>query len=195
MPAVAAARQNARGQLGCDRTGAAKARGDLEIDKPLDPVRPARDVAAAHRGRECFGKTPYPDYTIEPVKHGETRRRCWLKIREDVVFDDRQIMRGRSVQHPIRGLGREGGPGRIVESRIRQVEARLVRDQRALERRGVRPRGGIGNPDDLDLMRSQQGLEIEVAGIVNQYGVAWAQEKATYQVDRLCPRVREDELV
>ena len=75
-----------------------------------------------------------------------------------------------------------------MESRIRDVETRPLRRYSGLERRRVRSGGRIGDPDDLDLMRAQKRLKVEVAWIVDQNRIAGPQQEAADQVDRLRPR-------
>jgi hypothetical protein len=44
-------------------------------------------------------------------------------------------------------------------------------------------------------MRAEQRTKVEIAGIVDQDGVARTQQQATYQVDRLRARIRQHDLV
>ncbi len=53
----------------------------------------------------------------------------------------------------------------------------------------------VGHADDLHAMGAQQGLEIEVAGIVHHDRVAGLQQVAADQVDRLRARGGEEDLV
>ena len=60
-----------------------------------------------------------------------------------------------------------------------------MRRERLGEGAHVRSGRRVGHADDLRPMRAQQGLEIEIAGIVDQHGVAGPQQEAADQVDRL----------
>jgi hypothetical protein len=82
-----------------------------------------------------------------------------------------------------------------VQGRIGDVKARLVLGQCFGEPGRVRTVGRIGNADDLGLMSAQQGLKVEITRIVNQNGVAGAQQKPADQVDRLCPRPGQQNLI
>ena len=54
---------------------------------------------------------------------------------------------------------------------------------------------GVGDADDLCAMGAQQGVKIEVTGIVDQHRVPGFDEEAADQIDRLRARFREDHLV
>ena len=67
--------------------------------------------------------------------------------------------------------------------------------ERLLERVEIGPGRRVGHADDLDLMGAQQGLEIEIAGIVHQHGVAGLEQEAADEVDRLRAGIRQHDLV
>jgi hypothetical protein len=53
---------------------------------------------------------------------------------------------------------------------------------------------GIRHTDDLRPMGPQQGVEIEIAGIVHEHRVAGFDQKAGHKIDRLRARFRQHDL-
>jgi hypothetical protein len=62
-----------------------------------------------------------------------------------------------------------------MKGRVGYVEARTLGDKDLLEGGCVWTRWRKRDADNPDLMCTQQRLEIEVAGIVDQNGVTWPQ--------------------
>lgn len=59
----------------------------------------------------------------------------------------------------------------------------------------IRPRRRIRNADDAGSVGAQQRMEIEIAGVVHQDGIARLKQESAQQIDRLCPRLHEHDLV
>ena len=59
----------------------------------------------------------------------------------------------------------------------------------------IRPRGRIGHAHHLSPVGAQQGMEIEIAGIVDHDRIAGFEQEATEKVDRLRSRFRQDDLI
>ncbi len=95
----------------------------------------------------------------------------------------------------MRDHRRQGRAGRIVDRRIGDVEPRPVLGQRAAELREVRPDRRVGHADDPGAVGAQQGLEIEVAGIVDQHDIAGLNQQPAQQVHRLRPGLGQHDLV
>ncbi|MNW12478.1 hypothetical protein D3C71_2101790 [compost metagenome] len=68
---------------------------------------------------------------------------------------------------------------------IGDVEARTVGLQRLGEAIEIGTNRRIGHADDIDAMRPQQRLEIEVAWIVDDDGIARFEQEPTEKIDRL----------
>ena len=122
---------------------------------------------------------------IEAIERGKSRRRCVLEIGEDVVLDNRQGTLVGKLQELVGEDRRQRGAGRIVDPGIGDVEARAMFGKCAREALDIGPAARIGDTDDLRAMRAQQGMKIEIAGIIYQHGVAGLEQEAAQQVDRL----------
>ena len=70
-----------------------------------------------------------------------------------------------------------------------------MRRKRRVKECHIRSDGRVGHADDLDLMRAQQRLKVEIAGVVNEYRIARAQQEAADQIDGLRSRIGEQDLV
>jgi len=92
-------------------------------------------------------------------------------------------MRDGQIQQAVRRLGRDAGAGRVLKPGVGQIEPGRRLFQYGLEPFDVRARGRVGDADDLDLMRAQQGAKVEVAGIVHHHRIAGPQQIAARQID------------
>ena len=63
------------------------------------------------------------------------------------------------------------------------------------ERRDVHALGRVGHADNASPMGPQKRMEIEIAGVVHQHGVAGLQQKPAEQIQRLRTRIGEDDLL
>src|SRR6266699_3025705 len=95
-----------------------------------------------------------------------------LKISEDIVLDNGEAELFSKLQHPVRCHWRKRGSGRVVDCRVGDVEPRPVLLESLCEQLHVRPRRCIWNADDAGSMGAQQRMEIEIAGVVHQYGIS-----------------------
>ncbi len=195
MLAVAAVAHGVEDQFRRDGARPAEVRCDLKIDQRLDPVGTRRYVAAADRGGQGLGEAADPDHAGQAVEGGEARRGFGLEVGEDVVLNDGEVMGRCRVQQAVRGLRGDGRAGRVVERGIGDVEARAMHCQHLGESRGVGSGWRVRNAHELRPMGAQQGLEVEVAGIVHQHRVAGLQQIAADQVDCLRARRGEEDLV
>ena len=118
------------------------------------------------------------DHPIEAVEGRQPRRERVLEISEDIVLDNGQAERFGQLQYPVRRDRRKRGPGRIVDSGVGDVEPGPVLMERLSEQLRIRPRRGIGNADDASAMGAQQRMEIEIAGVVHQYGVSRLEQES-----------------
>ena len=135
------------------------------------------------------------DHPVEPIKGGKTRRRHMLEIGEDIVLDDDQAGSLGQFQQAMRRDRREHGACGIVDRRIGDVEPRLVPLESLTEQLYIRPRRREGHADDVDAMRTQERMEIEIAGIVDQHGIAGLDEETAEKIDRMRSGFRQHDLV
>ena len=135
------------------------------------------------------------DDAAQPVEGRKARRGLVLEVAEDVVLDDRQGELVGELQEPVGHDGRERGAGRIVDRGVGDVEPRPVLGEGLAERCDVRTRGGVGGADDSRAVRPQEGVEVEIAGVVDQHRVAGLEQEPADEVDRLRAGFREDDLI
>ena len=90
-------------------------------------------------------------------------------------------------------VGRQPGARRIVRPGIAEIKAGAVFPKGGLEPVHVRAVGGVGHTDDAGPVRAQQRQEIEVAGVVDQDGVARFDQETAQQVDGLGPGVGQQD--
>ena len=67
--------------------------------------------------------------------------------------------------------------------------------ERLSEELDVRPGRRVGNADDLCAVGAKQGLEIEVARVVDEHRVAGLEQETAQEVHCLCPGFRQHDLV
>ncbi|MCY1337975.1 hypothetical protein D9M69_238200 [compost metagenome] len=194
MAAVAALAQQFVEQFGAERA-VAEAGRQLQVHQLLAPVRPRGDEAAAHRSGQGLGEAADLDHPLQPVEGGQPRRILQLEVGEDVVLDDQQVMGLGELEQAVRHHRREHRAGGVVERRVGDVQARPLAFEDAGQRLDIRPIGCVGHTDYLHAVRAQQGLEVEVAGIVEQHGVARFEEEAADQVDGLGAAVGQHDLL
>jgi len=122
MFAIGPVLQQGQNQVGGKRA-AAKGGREFEIDDFLDPVGARRNEAAAHGGRQGFGKAADMDDAVQTVERRQARRRLALEIGEYIVFDDDEVVVLGEFQDTVGNGRRQGCSGRVVQSRIGDVEA------------------------------------------------------------------------
>ena len=105
-----------------------------------------------------------------------------LEIGEDIVLDDGEAELVGELQHPVSRHRRQRGAGRIVDPGIGDVEPRAVLGERLAEQLDVRAGRRVGHADDPGAVGSQQGLEVEVAGVVDQHRIARLEQQTAQQV-------------
>ena len=132
---------------------------------------------------------------LEAVEGGKPWGSGMLEIGEDIVLDDGEPRLFGQFQHPVRRHRRKHRPGRVVDGGIGDVEARLVFAQDRGELLDIRAARRIGNADDMGAMGAQESVEIEVAGIVHQNGVAGLKQKPAQEIERLRARFGQHDLV
>jgi hypothetical protein len=103
-------------------TGADKTRRHLKIGQVRNPVDARRDVAAAQGGRQRLGEAADADDPVQPVQRRQTGGGLGLQIGEKIILDDGEVMRGGQIQQAVRRLGRDAGAGRVLKSRVGQIE-------------------------------------------------------------------------
>ena len=89
----------------------------------------------------------------------------------------------------------QAGAGGIVKRRIGQIEPGPMGGERLREPLRIGPARREGHAHQLHPVRAQQGLEVEIAGIVHQHRVAGLQQEAAHQFQRLGAGGGEQHLV
>ena len=78
---------------------------------------------------------------------------------------------------------------------IGDVEFRPVRAQGLRKGGNIRAIGSHRHTDDMRAVGMQQGVEIEIARIIDQHGVAGADQQTAQQVDRLRTAFGQQDLI
>ena len=135
------------------------------------------------------------DDALEAIEGGETLSGLLLEIGEDAVLDDRETMRLGEFEQAMGDRRRQRCTGGVMQGRIGDVEAWTMLGQVLAKGLNIGSRGRKGNAHDPGAMSAQHGEEIEIAGIIDEYGIAGFDEEAAQEIDRLGPRVGEQDLV
>ncbi len=194
MAPISAFRQHAVQNMG-PGGAIAHGRGELEIDKLRDPLLPRGDIAATHRGADGLGGAADLHHPAQAVERGEPRRRLGLEIRERVVLENENVVLLCEAQHAMDGRRRGRRPRRVMQAAGGQIEARTMLGEQAFEFRDVGAVEGHGDGEAPGAIGAQERMEIEVAGIVDNHCVVWAEEKAAGEIERLRAGIGDDDLV
>ena len=108
----------------------------------------------------------------------------------DCELADEAAVHVEAEQRPRRGVRQRDRP--LV---VQRDDTFAHGGKHGLERGDVGSGGRVGHADDLDPMGAQQCLEVEVTGIVDQHGIAGAQQETTQQVERLGAGAGQQQLV
>ena len=107
------------------------------------------------------------------------------EIGEHVVLDDAEIVRLRQLQQAVRDRRRQRAAGRVLRRGVHQIQPRLVLARESGEAFQVGTIGPARHRQCNGAVRAQIGVEVEIAGIVDQHGIARLDQVAQRQVDRL----------
>ena len=135
------------------------------------------------------------DDTAQALECGEPRRRLGLEVRERVVLEDENVVFLGESQHPMDRRRRGRHPRWVLQASAGQIETRAMLGEHTLERGDVGAVERHGHGYAPGAIGAQEGMEIEVAGIVDDHCVVRSEEKTADEVERLRAGIRDDDLV
>ncbi|MCY1404338.1 hypothetical protein D9M71_195440 [compost metagenome] len=141
-------------------------------------------VADAAVGGQGLGEAGDITHIVQPAGR-QARGAALLDVAVQVVFDDVEAMAVAQFQQAV-NLGRgERVAGGVMQRAVGHVQHGFVGDQQLLEGVEVHAVAIPGDGDDFGPMQCQIGVHVEVAGVIEQYGVAGFDQQAHQQVDGL----------